>query len=181
MNAILTGTALSLHNLGLAAGFGGSLYGQAALHPAVTAIEDTKERGAILHQAWRNYSPANAFGLAIVSLTWLAGRSAISGGEIDDETRGLVIAKDILVGIYTATGIGSIVVGLQASKNNPPVEVGHEAAAGASEAEAKALKTVGLLGKANIIAAAGIICVTAILNVKAGRSSKWALLSKLLP
>ncbi|MBC7794596.1 MAG: hypothetical protein H7Z43_12905, partial [Clostridia bacterium] len=47
--------------------------------------------------------------------------------------------------------------------------------------KAAALKFVSILGRINIIAAASIIAVTAVLNVKAGRSSKWALLSKALP
>src|SRR5688500_6498327 len=66
MNATMTGTALTLHDLGLAAGLGGSLFGQLALHPAVRRIDSRKERGEILNQAWRNYSPANAFGIVAV-------------------------------------------------------------------------------------------------------------------
>ncbi|MBC7794228.1 MAG: hypothetical protein H7Z43_11020, partial [Clostridia bacterium] len=53
MNATLTGTALTLHNLGVAAGFGGSLYGQMALHPALADVQDKAERGKILRKAWR--------------------------------------------------------------------------------------------------------------------------------
>ena len=181
MKAMWTGSALTLHNLGLAAGFGGSLFGHTALHPAVRTIEDKKERGELLNKAWMGFSPVNAFALSSVALTWIIGRSQLSGGEIDGETRGLVLAKDILVGLYTATGVGALVIGLTWGKREPPVEQGGEPAAETPEVDAKALKTVNWLGKGNILCAAGIIALTAILNIKAGRSQKWSLLSWVLP
>ena len=179
MNAAWTRTASTVHNLGLAAGFGGGLLGQMALHPAVKTIDDQKERGELLNQTWRKYSPANALGLAAVGVTWLAGRAVLSGGEIDDETRGLVNLKDVLVGIYCGTGIASIVLGRASGKGEPPVEAGNVPSA--QTPEAKAMVAVGWLGKANIAAAVGLIAVAVILNVKAGRSHKWSLLSKILP
>ena len=181
MNAKLTGSALTLHNLGLAAGFGGSLFGQMALHPAVRTIEDKKERGEILNKAWTGFSPVNAFALGTVALTWITGRAALSGGEIDDETRALVLAKDVLVGLYTLSGIGAIVVGQSWGKREPPVEAGGVPAAETPPEDVVGLKTVNWLGRVNILAAAGVIALTAILNVKAGRSCRWAALSKLLP
>jgi hypothetical protein len=181
MNAMLTGSALTLHNLGLAAGFGGSLFGQMALHPAVRTIDDTKERGELLNKAWQGFSPVNAIALGSVALTWIIGRSAISGGEIDDETRGLVLAKDALVALYTVTGLGALIVGRVWGQREPPVEAGGVPSAETPEADVKALKAVNWLGRVNIIGAAGIIALTAILNIKAGRSHKWSLLSWVLP
>ena len=173
--------ALAVHNLGLAAGFGGSLFGQTALHPALDAVRSKKERGALVHRAWHNYSPANLIGLAAVGITWLAGRSALSGGAVGNGNRGLVYAKDALVGIYTLTGVASWIVGSETGDSEPPMEKGDKAAAGATATEAVGLKTVNWLGRVNIAAAAGIIAITAILNVRAGRSTKWTLLSALLP
>lgn len=181
MNAMLTGSALTLHNLGLAAGFGGSLFGQVALHPAVRTIDDTKERGEVLNKAWTGFSPVNAFALGSVALTWVVGRNALSGGEIDEETRGLVLAKDVLVGIYTLSGIGSLVAGRVWGRREPPVEAGGVPAAETPEREIKALKASNWFGRVNIAAAAGVIALTAVLNIKAGRSQKWSLLSAILP
>ena len=181
MNATLTGSALALHNIGLAAGFGGSLFGQMALHPAVKTVDDEKERGELLNKAWRGFSPVNAIALGSVVLTWVAGRSAISGGEIDRETRGLVVAKDVLVGIYALSGIGAQIVGRTWGKREAPVKSGSEPSARASELDAKAQKTVNWLGRVSILSAAGIIALTAVLNIKAGRSVKWSALSKILP
>ena len=181
MNATLTGSALTLHNLGLAAGFGGSLFGQMALHPAVRTIDDQKERGELLHKAWSGFSPVNVFALGSVVLTWITGRGALSGGEIDEQTRGLVIAKDVLVGVYALSGIGAQVVGRTWGRREPPVESGSEPSARTSEADARALKLVNWLGRVSILSAAGIIALTAVLTTKAGNSAKWSLLSRVLP
>ncbi|HYD43179.1 MAG TPA: hypothetical protein VEB43_20265 [Anaeromyxobacter sp.] len=181
MNASLTGPSLALHNLGLAAGFGGSLFGQMALHPAVRTIDDHKERGQILQKAWRGFSPANAFAIGAVALTWLTGRAALSGGEIDRRARAMVLAKDALVAAYAGTGIASIVIGLRRGKREPPMEAGGVPAPETAEEDARAMKTVNWLGRANILAGAGIISLTALLNIKAGQSGKWNVIARLLP
>jgi uncharacterized membrane protein len=180
MNTALTGTALTLHNLGVAAGFGGALFGQMAFHPAMEAVDDTKERGELLHRAWRNFSPAHAAGIALVGLTWLTGRNMVSGGEIDSTTHALVIAKDVAVATYVATGLGAIAYGYLGGHKEPHALTAEKTAA-ESEHDEKALKASGQLGRVNIIAGAAIIALTAVLNIRAGRSAKWALLSRFLP
>ena len=181
MNSTLTGTALTLHDLGLAASFGGALYGQLAMHPALARVEDKEQRGEILRDAWRSFSPTSLIAAGVVGLTWLTGRTAITGNIIDSQTRSLVIAKDILVGAYVATGVATNVIGRMASDNAESAGKSVGSYAQVDDPKAAALKVVSILGRVNLIAAAGIIAVTAILNVKAGRSHKWALISKLLP
>ena len=180
MNTALTGTALTLHNLGVAAGFGGALFGQMAFHPAMEAVGNTKERGELLHRAWRNFSPAHAAGIAIVGLTWLSGRNLMSGSEIDAATRKLVIAKDIMVATYVASGLGAIGLGFLGGQSELPVDTA-EKAVGNREPNDTALKASGHMGRINIFAGAAIIALTAVLNIKAGRSAKWSALSRFLP
>ena len=43
------------HNLGLAAWFGGTLFGKLALNPSVRAISSREERGKVLNAAWNRY------------------------------------------------------------------------------------------------------------------------------
>lgn len=181
MNSTLTGTASTLHDLGVAAGFGGALYGQMALHPALAKVEDKEERGEILRDAWRSFSPAQLIGAALVGVTWIAGRSAITGNIIDGQTRSLVLAKDVLVATFCATGIATNVIGFAASDDAESAGKSVGSYAQVDDKKAAALKLVSILGRVNIIAAAGIIAVTAVLNIKAGRSHKWAMLSKILP
>lgn len=77
--ATLSTTAWVLHDLGLAAGFGGNLFGQVALHPAVRSIESKRERGKVTHVAWDRYKVVNAVALAAMATTWGIGRSVVSG------------------------------------------------------------------------------------------------------
>lgn len=182
MNQTLTGSALTLHNLGLAAGFGGSLFGQMAMRPAVRAMNGG-EGGRVLREAWHRFTPTNAFALGSVVATWVVGRTALSGGEVDRQTRALVIAKDLLVGIYAATGVASIVLGKRRAKQALHPE-GIQSPQGSLEAgwdASSSSRLVNRMGLANLIAGAGIIALTAALNVKAERSYKWRWLSRLLP
>src|SRR5215207_7375678 len=48
------------HNLGLAAWFGGTLFGQVALNPTVSSISDRRERGRVLNESWGRFNAANA-------------------------------------------------------------------------------------------------------------------------
>src|SRR4051794_39401440 len=48
-------TAWVLHDLGLAAGFGGTLFGKMALNPAVKEVRSREERGKVLDRAWRGF------------------------------------------------------------------------------------------------------------------------------
>lgn len=181
MNARLAGTAYSLHNLAVAANFGGSLFGQVALHPAVKTLRDRKERGELVHQAWQRFSPANALGLITVPLSWFAGRTVLTGRELDGQTRQLVLAKDVAVGLYTLGGLGALLVGMTWGQRQPPIESGNQPAAETSELDTRAQKATNFFGRLNLVAAAAIIVLSTALDMKGGRSAKWTLLSKLVP
>jgi hypothetical protein len=185
MTPALSSTGLVLHNLGLASAFGGSLFGQVALDPAVKVLSSKEERGKISNAAWKNYSPLNTLGIAATALTWWMGRSRLGGWEIDRATRSLVITKDILVGTCVALTVASTATGMylkrQAPEGATPMESGGSVSYEASERIQKAHKAVNTLGTLNVICMAGIIGITAILNMKAGSSHKWAGLAKLLP
>ena len=64
--ATLSTTAWVLHELGLAAGFGGNLFGQIALNPAVAEIQSKRERGKVTHVAWDRYKVVNGASLALM-------------------------------------------------------------------------------------------------------------------
>ena len=48
----LSTAAWVAHNLGLAACFGGLLFGKVALNPSLSAIDSEADRGKILNTAW---------------------------------------------------------------------------------------------------------------------------------
>jgi hypothetical protein len=95
--ATLSTTAWVLHDLGLAAGFGGNLFGQLALNPAVKAIESREQRGKVTHVAWDRYKLVNAVSLAAMASTWLIGRLVLSGREVGRASRNVTLLKDGLV------------------------------------------------------------------------------------
>ena len=47
------------HDLGLSTWFGGTLFGQVSLNPAVSSISDEKDRGRVLNEAWARFQVAN--------------------------------------------------------------------------------------------------------------------------
>ncbi|ADO76037.1 hypothetical protein [Stigmatella aurantiaca] len=185
MVPVLSSTGLVLHNLGLAAGFGGSLFGKIALNPAVKVISSTEERGQVTNLAWNGFNIVNAVSVGTAALTWLFGRSKLSGREIDATTRGLVIAKDVLLGATVALGAANIASGAYLATQAPdarvPVETGNTPTVDTPENAAKAMKAIDVMSIINLACMAGVIGVTALLNMRAGASSKWSLVSRFLP
>ena len=178
MTPALTSTALALHDLGLAAGFGGSLFGKFALNPTVKAISSPEERGQVVNAAWNGYNVINAVSLGTTALTWLIGRSALSGREFGKDVRRWVIAKDICLGATLATGFYNLFAGAYLLKKQHdeglPMESGSEPSERAPEDAKIAQKSVNYLGIVNLCAMAGVIVTTAVLNNKAGASHRWA-------
>src|SRR4051812_11570134 len=69
-------SALALHELGLAASFGGLLFAKTGLDPAVKVIPDERDRGRVLNAATAAYTIPGSIALAGAALAWLIGRSA---------------------------------------------------------------------------------------------------------
>src|SRR5829696_5228595 len=61
------------HNLGLSTWFGGTLFGQVSLNPAVSAITDERERGRVLNEAWARFQAANLPAMLSTLLGWRLG------------------------------------------------------------------------------------------------------------
>ncbi|MCC6553534.1 MAG: hypothetical protein IT372_11010 [Polyangiaceae bacterium] len=183
--ATLSTSAWVLHDLGLAAGFGGPLFGKIALHRAVRDIHDEAERGKVLSDAWKRYNAVNAISLGIAAGSWLLGRALISGRSIDRETRNLVRLKDVLLGATIVTGAASMLSGEAMSREAPegavPVEGGNIPSVRTPRRAAGLQRFLGLMGPLNIGLTAGVIGVTTVLAMKSGRSAKWSFVSRFLP
>src|ERR687895_1574780 len=83
------------HDLGLSTWFGGTLFGQVSLNPAVSSIDDQRERGRVLNEAWSRFQAANLPAMLSTLLGWRVG-----GVRDDSQLRapGLTRAKDLLLG-----------------------------------------------------------------------------------
>jgi hypothetical protein len=183
--ATLSTTAWVLHELGLAAGFGGNLFGQIALNPAVAEIQSKRERGKVTHVAWDRYKVINGVSLALMAGTWFAGRAFLTGREVGRASRALTVTKDVLVAGSLATGVGAMVVGRLLDKeiatSNAPLEAGSRPAAETKERVAMLQSVANNVGRINILMNAAVLAVTTVLAMKSGRSTKWSFVSQLLP
>jgi hypothetical protein len=173
------------HNLGLAAWFGGTLFGKFALNPSVKVISSKDERGKVLNSAWNRYNVVNAASLGTAAGTWVTGRAMLSGDEIGEDARNLVLAKDVLLGAGAVTGLASGVGGVLLSRQDPegatPAETGDEPAPETPEPASTIQRWLDVLGNVNIVLAAAVIAITTVLAMKSGESSRWSVVSRLLP
>ncbi len=97
--------ARSLHDVGLAAWFGGSLMGAVALNGAAGTVADESERGRIAVDGWKRWAPVNAAAIA----SYLVG-----GLVIIKANKGRIAAQS---GVASASGLKSVltVAGLAAT------------------------------------------------------------------
>lgn len=183
--AKLSTAAWVAHELGLAASFGGVLFGKLALNPNLDVIESKADRGKLLNKAWNRYNAVNAASVGTAIATWLAGRGIVQGNAIDEESRNLVLAKDALLATAAVSGLVSMLSGLSLSRQAPdgatPIDSGVTPASEMSEEAARLLRRVNVLGNVNVAVLGGVIAVSTILSMKAGRSTRWAAVSRMLP
>ncbi|BDI21848.1 hypothetical protein L3i23_06240 [Herbiconiux sp. L3-i23] len=118
-----------MHDLGLAAWFGGSLMGAVGLNGGAATANDPKERLSISSAGWTKWAPAQfaAIGAHIVGS---AGMLVGDAGRvtIQKETRGIVVLKTVLTLAAGGASLYSAVVGRKQSEHSD------EGAKGATEA-----------------------------------------------
>ena len=69
--------ARTLHDLGLAAWFGGSLMGAAGVNGAAAAVQDPTQRLRVANSGWARWTPLNLAGIA----AHLAGGAVLTGAS----------------------------------------------------------------------------------------------------
>jgi hypothetical protein len=96
------------HDFGLSTWFGGTLFGQISLNPAVSSISDQRERGRVLNEAWARFQAANLPAMLSTLLGWRLG-----GVRNDSELRapGLTRTKDLLLGGAAFNSVASALLG----------------------------------------------------------------------
>ena len=181
----LTTSAYVLHNLGLAAGFGGSLFGRVALNPSARLIAARQDRAKVVTAAGNGYNIINAIGVGATAITWFFGRTKLSGRSISSGARKLVIAKDFLMGATLVSGLVNLIGGgflaKRALGDGIPMESGSKAGDDAPKDVQNATKLVNWLGVFNLATMAGLIGVSTWLDNTAMTSSKWKLVANGLP
>jgi hypothetical protein len=183
--ASLSSAAWAVHDVGLATAIGGTLFGRAALEPALHEIKSADERDRVSAGAWQRFSWLNLGGHAVMAATWLIGRTMLSGREVSGTARTLTKVKDGLVVASLLTGVTSIFLGRRlALRSRRGIGPAH---ARESNGDREARRTraieraVGGLGIANLITNVGIAAITAILGMEANKSVRFAPRSRWLP
>ena len=164
----LANTTRALHDVGLAAWLGGSMFGKFALNPAVGRATDKADRGKVLNAAWNGYNAVNSIGLGAVALGWLGARmTETRNGQLSDRERALSRAKDALVATAVVTGVVNGVEGARLAKQAPegavPIEDGTTPAPETPPTAAAIQKRLGMLGNVNILTGVALAAVNAIL------------------
>jgi hypothetical protein len=185
MQPALTTSAFALHNLGLAAGFGGSLFGRVAFNPAVHVIKDHTDRGAVVNRAWNRYNWINVIGMGFTAASWLIGRGMISGRSIDRTARKLTVAKDLMLATSIVTGGASVIAGRmleqQAPEGRVDLDGGNEPSPRTPEKARALIQFINVVGNIGLVASAGVIALTTVLTLRASASGKWNALARFLP
>jgi hypothetical protein len=182
----LSTAAWAAHEVGLATAIGGTLYGRAALEPALHDITDPEERDRVSADAWERFSWLNLAAHGVFAATWFVGRSMLSGREVSDSARTLTTLKDGLVATGLLTGIGSIFLGRllarRARRGEGPAQA-RVAGATAQDGEASVAlhRVVGGLGIVNLIANIATLGVTTVLAMEGNRSARFSARSRFLP
>lgn len=116
----------SLHDVGLAAWFGGTLANAVALNPAAGAAHKGRDRGAVVNAGWDRWTPVNAAAIA-AHLIGGAGVLAANKGRVITQqgVASMTVAKLALTGAaLAATGYSRLLGRKVAAEPDVPVASG---------------------------------------------------------
>jgi hypothetical protein len=154
-----------MHNVGMAAWVGGTMFGHLAHNPSLRRISSHAERGAVANAAWNTYNAINAASLAVVGAGHLAGRlTELRDDNLSQREKPLVRAMDVFTAAGVVSGLLSGVQGARLARQAPegavPVETGTRPAA-ETPAEARRIqRTMSILGPINLLSGIGLVAST---------------------
>jgi CBS domain-containing protein len=162
--------ARSLHDLGLAAWFGGSLMGAVGLNGAAAVVDQPEQRLRVANAGWARWTPVNLAGIA----AHLAGGSVLlvaNKGRVAGQ-RGVAsatIAKTAFTGLaLAATGYARVLGAKLERVGDAPVEGGTTPTAGSPEEVAKVQRQLNVLQWV----IPGLTGATLVLNAQMGEQQR---------
>jgi hypothetical protein len=155
----------ALHNVGMAAWVGGTLFGRLALNPAVRRAASLEERGAVANAAWNTFNIYNAAALTTVGLGHVGGRlTELRSSNLSDREKPLVRAMDVCTAAGVVTGVLSGIQGRRLARQAPggavPVESGSRPAPRTPPEAARVQRSINVLGWANVASGVGLVVST---------------------
>lgn len=153
---------LGAQDLALAALIGGNLFGRVAMHPALTEVSDSAERGKVLNRAWRRYGFVNSLALGTLVAGWLPSRLNAEQREFStSRDRVVSVAEDAAMGAILVTGLASAGAGVGFSRQAPggavPMSSGHDPAPETPPRAAGMKRVVNVLSAANLVAGVALL------------------------
>lgn len=157
----------ALHDVGLAAWLGGSMFGKFAHNPSLRNVTSRPERGKTANAAWNGYNLINTASLAAISVVYGAARATeLNNDNLTDRERTLATVMDGLTAAAVVTGIANGVQGARLAARGPdgavPVETGTVPSAETPAAAARIQRSLGVLGTVNIAIGIGLVATNAI-------------------
>jgi hypothetical protein len=137
----------SLHDLGLATWFGGSLMGAVGLNGAAAEVEEPKQRLRVANAGWNRWTPVNLAGIA----AHLAGGAVLLGankGRVASQqgVAQATVVKTALTGAALAATAWSRALGAKLDEaGEVPVEGGTDPSIDTAEDVAKAQRQLKVL------------------------------------
>jgi hypothetical protein len=168
--------ARSLHDLGLAAWFGGSLMGAVGLNGAAAAVDEPKQRLRVANSGWNRWTPVNLAGIA----AHVAGGTVLLGankGRVASQqgVAQATVVKTALTGAALAATAWSRALGAKLNQaGEVPVEGGTDPSGDTPEDVAKAQRQLKVLQWV-IPALTGAVVV---LNARMGEQQRPAQVAK---
>jgi len=165
---VVSSAGRAAHDIGAAALLGGNLFARAAMHPALRAVDDPRDRGRVTNGAWRRYGVVNGLSLAAVLAGWGGARvQEARAGKLSDTERTLARAKDAAVVAVAVTGVASAIEGIRFNRSEPdgavPLSDGDTPAPEASERETRLKRRLRLLGSMSLVADTALVAINAAL------------------
>jgi len=162
--------ARTLHDVGLAAWFGGSLMGAVGLNGAAAAVDQAEQRLRVANAGWARWTPVNLAGIAAHvaggSVLLVANKGRVAG------QRGVAtatIAKTALTGLALAATGYSRVLGAKLQRvGDAPVEGGTTPTSGTPEEVAKVQRQLDVLQWV----IPGLTGATLVLNAQMGEQQR---------
>lgn len=137
----------SLHDVGLAAWFGGTLANAVSLNTAAAAASDARSTGAVTNAGWDAWTPVNA---AAIGAHLVGSVGQLSGNKSRLVSQQGVLSMSVVKTVLTVAALGatgySRVVGRKVSEHEAvPVASGTESTAATPPEVAKAQKQLKVL------------------------------------
>jgi hypothetical protein len=166
----------TMHDVGLAAWFGGSLMGAVGLNAAAGAVDDPKQSGRVANEGWDRWTPLNAGAIGAHLLggaaILLANRKRVAGQQ---GVAGMTAVKTVLTGAALGVTAYSRVLGRKvAAQRDMPIASGTDPSAQTPTEVAKAQQQLKALQWAVPATTAAILAV----NAYAGEQQRPSEVSK---